>query len=76
MENNDEIINNIREIYKTAPANKIHQLIAKHFIPSIKEKQNLSEIPTPIDLVEEMLDKLPFDFWKKPKKIFEPCCGK
>jgi hypothetical protein len=39
MENNNEIINNIREIYRTAPSNKIHQLISKHFIPSIDEKK-------------------------------------
>ncbi len=76
MENNNEIINNIREIYRTAPANKIHQLIAKHFIPSIEEKKNNAEIPTPIELVNEMLSKMPEDFWKTPKKVFEPCCGK
>ena len=76
MNNNDEIINNIREIYQNAPANKIHQLIAKHFIPSIEEKKNNAEIPTPIHLVEEMLDKIPEDFWKDKNKVFEPCCGK
>ena len=76
MENNNEIINNIREIYRTAPANKIHQLIAKHFIPSIEEKKNNAEIPTPLVLVNEMLDKIPKEFWKKPKRVFEPCCGK
>jgi hypothetical protein len=76
MNNNDEIINNIREIYQNAPSNKIHQLIAKHFIPSIEEKKNNAEIPTPILLVEEMLDKMPEDFWKEKNKVFEPCCGK
>ena len=76
MDNNNEIINNIREIYRTSPANKIHQLIAKHFIPSIEEKKNNAEIPTPIILVEEMLDKMPSEFWKKPHTVFEPCCGK
>ena len=76
IDNNEEIINNIREIYKTAPAHKIHQLIAKHFIPSIEEKKENAEIPTPIILVEEMLDKIPDEFWKTPKKVFEPCCGK
>jgi hypothetical protein len=76
MNSNDEIINNIREIYQNAPANKIHQLIAKHFIPSIEEKKNNAEIPTPIHLVEEMLDKMPKDFWETKKKVFEPCCGK
>lgn len=76
MNSNDEIINNIREIYQNAPANKIHQLIAKHFIPSIEEKKNNAEIPTPIPLVEEMLSKMPEDFWKSKNKVFEPCCGK
>ena len=76
MENNNEIINNIREIYRTAPANKIHQLIAKHFIPSIDEKKKNAEIPTPILLVEEMLNTIPEDFWKTPKKVGELCCGK
>jgi len=76
IDNNNEIINNIREIYKTAPAHKIHQLIAKHFIPSLEEKKENAEIPTPIVLVEEMLDKIPIEFWKTTKKVFEPCCGK
>ena len=76
MKNNNEIINNIREIYKSAPSNKIHQLIAKHFIPSIEEKKNNAEIPTPLELVNEMLNKIPEKFWKKPKRVLEPCCGK
>ena len=76
MDNNNEIINNIREIYKTAPANKIHQLIAKHFIPSIEEKKKNAEIPTPLELVNEMLDKIPEEFWKTHKRVLEPCCGK
>ena len=76
MENNNEIINNIREIYRTSPANKIHQLIAKHFIPSIEEKKNNAEIPTPLELVNEMLIKIPEEFWKTLKRVLEPCCGK
>jgi hypothetical protein len=76
MENNNEIINNIREIYRTAPANKIHQLIAKHFIPSKEEKKNNAEIPTPLELVNEMLSKMPEEFWQTPNRVFEPCCGK
>ena len=31
MEANQEIINNIREIYRTAPADKIHSLISNKF---------------------------------------------
>jgi len=70
------IINDIREIYKNAPVNETHQLIAKHFIPSIEEKKNKAEIPTPLSLVEEMLDKMSNDFRKSKNKVFEPCCGK
>jgi hypothetical protein len=76
MDNNNEIINNIKEIYRTSPANKIHQLIAKHFIPSVEERKNNAEIPTAILLVEEMLDKIPSIFWETPHKVIEPCCGK
>ena len=76
MENNNEIINNIREIYKQSTPDKIHNLIAKHFIPSIEERKNNAEIPTPLILVNEMLDKIPMDFWETPNKVFEPCCGK
>ena len=76
IDNNNEIINNIREIYKTAPAHKIHQLIAKHFIPLLEEKKENAEIPTPIVLVEEMLDNIPIEFWKTIQKVFKPCCGK
>ena len=32
--------------------------------------------PTPINCVEEMVDKIPEDFWKrKDLKILDPCCG-
>ena len=76
IDNNAEIVNNIREIYSIAPANKLRDLIAKHFIPTIDEKKNNAEIPTPVKLVDEMLNTIPVDFWKTPKKVFEPCCGK
>ena len=32
--------------------------------------------PTPIDCVEEMIEKIPQGFWKKKNiKILDPCCG-
>jgi hypothetical protein len=76
MDNNDEIINNIREIYTTSSSIKVRQLIEKHFIPTREEKKLNAEVPTPVKLVEEMLDMVPPEFWKTPKKVFEPCCGK
>ena len=41
IDNNVEIVNNIREIYSIAPFNKLRELIAKHFIPSIEERKNI-----------------------------------
>ena len=76
IDNNEEIVNNIREIYSIAPARKLRDLIAKHFIPTFDEKKKNAEVPTPVKLVDEMLDKMPEEFWKTPKKVFEPCCGK
>lgn len=73
---NAEIVNNIREIYSTAPSGKLRSLIEKHFIPSQEEKKKNAEVPTPVKLVDDMLGIIPSDFWKTPKKVFEPCCGK
>ena len=76
IDNNTEIVNNIREIYSIAPANKLRELIEKHFIPTNYEKKQNAEVPTPVKLVDEMLNTIPVEFWKTPRKVFEPCCGK
>jgi hypothetical protein len=76
IDNNAEIVNNIREIYSIAPANKLRELIEKHFIPTNDEKKQNAEVPTPVKLVDDMLNTIPVEFWKKPQKVFEPCCGK
>jgi hypothetical protein len=76
IDNNVEIVNNIREIYSIAPANKLRELIEKHFIPTNHEKKQNAEVPTPVKLVDDMLNSTPLEFWKKPQKVFEPCCGK
>ena len=35
-----------------------------------------NDISTPIDCVEDMINKIPEDFWKNPdNKILDPCCG-
>jgi len=41
IDNNAEIVNNIREIYSIAPANKLRELIEKHFIPTNDEKKRM-----------------------------------
>lgn len=73
---NMEIVNNIREIYRTNDPLRYRELIAKHFIPTETERKGNAEVPTPVPLVNDMLNKMPAEFWKTPKKVFEPCCGK
>jgi len=76
IENNLEIVNSIREIYRSDSI-MVRKMIEKHFIPSKEEKKNNAEIPTSIILVEEMLDKVPVEYWSSTtNKTFEPCCGK
>ncbi len=76
IENNLEIVDSIREIYR-ADSITVRKMIEKHFIPSNEEKKDNAEIPTPVVLVEEMLDKIPVDYWSSTtNKTFEPCCGK
>ena len=74
--NNQEIVNNIKEIYRNSTPDNVRLLIEKHFIPTNEEKRENAEVTTPVILVNEMLNVIPVDFWKTPKNIFEPCCGK
>ena len=76
IDDNEEIINNIKEIYKNCSSAKVRNLIEKHFTPTNEEKKKYAEVATPVFLVDEMLSKIPTDFWETPKKVFEPCCGK
>src|SRR5210317_690221 len=76
IDDNEEIINNIKEIYKTCSSAKVRNIIEKHFTPTNEEKKKYAEVATPVFSVDEMLSKIPTDFWETPKKVFEPCCGK
>jgi hypothetical protein len=76
IDDNEAIINNIKEIYKTCSSAKVRNLIEQHFTPTNEEKKKYAEVATPVFLVDEMLSKIPTDFWETPKKVFEPCCGK
>jgi hypothetical protein len=76
IDQNLQIVNDITEIYSRAVPHKLRGLIEKHFIPTIEEKKNNAEIPTPVALVDEMLNVIPEEFWTTPQKVFEPCCGK
>ena len=76
IDNNTQIINDIREIYFQTPSYKLKEVIAKHFIPSTDEKKKNAEVSTPPKLCSEMISKIPSEFWNTPQKVFEPCCGK
>ena len=55
---------------------KISKLIDKYLIPKELEKKSNAEVSTPYKLRNEMLDKIPLEFWTKKRKVFEPCSGK
>ena len=76
MENNTEFLNKIREIYITAPPDKVHEIIVEYCKPSLAEKKGNAEISTPPFLADDMLNKIPIEFWTTAKAVFEPCCGK
>jgi hypothetical protein len=81
MEINKEIEQNMRTIKElfamnTGNTRKLSNLIDKYLIPQELEKKNNAEISTPFKLRQEMLDKTPKSFWKRERKVFEPCSGK
>ena len=52
------------------------ELINECLKPKEVEKKKFGEVYTPMDLVNEMLDKLPIEVWKnKNLKWFDPCVG-
>ena len=69
-------INDIREIYRKNSNNNVRNIIEKLFLPTNIEKLENAEVSTPVFLIDEMLSKIPEAFWKTPKKVLEPCCGK
>lgn len=74
----NQIIRTVKELFsKNINNNKeLSKLIDKYLIPQEIEKKGNAEFSTPYKLRKEMLDQIPEDFWKSPKRIFEPCSGK
>jgi hypothetical protein len=72
------IISGIKELFynNVADTRQLSQLIDKYLIPQELEKKKNAEVSTPHALRQEMLDKIPVEFWTTPKKVFEPCSGK
>ena len=71
-----EIVNQIIEIYNNTEPKKLRTIIANHFISSREEELENAEIPTPPTLCDEMLIPIPEDFWKSIHRVGELCCGK
>lgn len=74
----NQIIRTVKELFiKNMNNNKeLSKLIDKYLVPQELEKKSNAEVSTPFKLRQEMLDKLPTNFWNTPKKVFEPCSGK
>jgi len=68
----------LKEMFCIAKNNKdeLSKIIDKYLVPQDIEKQQNAEVSTPYVLRKEMISKIPDDFWKSPKKVFEPCAGK
>ena len=73
-----QIIRTVKELFiKNINNNKqLSKLIDKYLIPQELEKKKNAEVSTPFKLRQEMLDKMPVEFWTSIKKVFEPCAGK
>lgn len=69
----NKIIRTVKELINNK---KLGELIDKHLIPQEVEKKNHAEVSTPFKLRQEMLDKVPIEFWTSIQKVFEPCAGK
>ncbi len=76
QEHNQDIIDNIIDIYSDTSPQKLREAIAKNFTPSEEEKKKNAEIPTPCVLVDDMLNKIPVDYFQSVHKTLEPSCGK
>ena len=74
----NQIIRTIKELFvKNIKNNKeLSNLIDKYLIPQELEKKSNAEVSTPFKLRQEMLDKIPVEFWTSIKNVFEPCAGK
>ena len=74
----NQIIRTVKELFRKNMNNnrELSNLIDKYLIPQELEKKSNAEVSTPYKLRQDMLDKIPVEFWTSIKKIFEPCSGK
>ena len=74
----NQIIRTVKELFMKNIKNnrELSNLIDKYLIPQELEKKSNAEVSTPFKLRQEMLGKIPVEFWTSIKKVFEPCAGK
>jgi hypothetical protein len=70
----NQINRTVKELFmKNIKSNReLSMLIDKYLIPQELEKKKNAEVSTPFKLRQEMLDKIPVEFWTSIKKLFEP----
>jgi len=71
---------NIYNKMNTPTLDDDYAILKKYYDNKLNKDSNLVETsndePTPIDCVEEMVSKIPENFWqRKDIKILDPCCG-
>lgn len=71
----NQIIRTIKELFLKNITNRkeFSLLIDKYLIPQELEKKSNAEVSTPHTLRQEMLDKIPSEFWTARRRVFEPC---
>lgn len=74
----NQIIRVVKELFvkNVGNAKQLSGLIDTYFVPQEMEKKKNAEVSTPRKLRQEMLDRMPAEFWTSPKRVLEPCAGK
>ena len=76
-QNNIDILDDIFEIYANSDPKVVRDIIGKHFIPSLDQRNKNAEIPTLPELCDEMISTIPKEYFTDRKnRSLEPCCGK
>ena len=74
----EKIIRTVKELFIQNKGNRrgLSGAIDSYLVPQELEKKTNAEVSTPFNLRQEMLNKIPDEFWESIKKVFEPCAGK
>jgi len=72
------LIRQVKELFckNIRNSGELSKIIDRYLIPQEAEKKKNAEVSTPASLRKDMLDSIPSDFWTRPRRVFEPCCGK